>query len=487
MKEQNNLITNVLGVTPISILTPKEKWTYAIGNIPFSVKDAAFANFVIFYYTQVQGLSGTLAGLVMFITLTWDAVTDPVVGSWSDSVRSRWGRRHPLLVAGGVPTALLFMALFSPPDSLGETGMFIWFLAVAILLRTFLTIYFIPYTAMGAELSTDYDERTVIAKARVTMGWLGGMALPAIGFALFFGVQEGVDGRLVADNYLHYGFLSALVAGVAVLVCVVGTRSVIPRLPTAKNAQKFSWRAPINDLKLVLENRNFRMSVGANLAFGMSTGVYGTLSLYLGTYFWEFSAQQLAGMVFPVAGATLLVFVALNHLGQRYDKPKLLVVFSLALALNGFWFIGARLLGFLPENGHSLIYLLLMISTGIGVFMIVGIQVMASSLSADIIDQQEITSGRRQEGVVFAAGAFVAKATTGVGALIAGIVIDVAGLKAGSIPGHVDESVLQSLGWFTLAMTGGLGLLACFYYSRLRLGREEHLEMRRQLDLGSKS
>ena len=172
MKEQNNLITNVLGVTPISILTPKEKWTYAIGNIPFSVKDAAFANFVIFYYTQVQGLSGTLAGLVMFITLTWDAVTDPVVGSWSDSVRSRWGRRHPLLVAGGVPTALLFMALFSPPDSLGETGMFIWFLAVAILLRTFLTIYFIPYTAMGAELSTDYDERTVIAKARVTMGWL---------------------------------------------------------------------------------------------------------------------------------------------------------------------------------------------------------------------------------------------------------------------------------------------------------------------------
>ena len=91
-------------------LTAGEKWSYAIGNIPFSVKDATYANFVVFYYTQVHGLSGTLAGLAMFIALTWDAVTDPVVGSWSDSLRSRWGRRHPLMFAGGLPTALLVLA-----------------------------------------------------------------------------------------------------------------------------------------------------------------------------------------------------------------------------------------------------------------------------------------------------------------------------------------------------------------------------------------
>ena len=91
----------------MQIITGREKWTYAIGNIPFSVKDAAYANFVVFYYTQVHGLSGTLAGLAMFIALTWDAVTDPVVGSWSDSLRSRWGRRHPLLVAANASSPLL--------------------------------------------------------------------------------------------------------------------------------------------------------------------------------------------------------------------------------------------------------------------------------------------------------------------------------------------------------------------------------------------
>jgi Na+/melibiose symporter-like transporter len=419
----------------------------------------------------------------MFIALLWDAVTDPVVGSWSDNFRSRWGRRHPLLLAGGVPTAFMFLALFAPPASLGETGMFVWFLGVSILLRTFLTIYFIPYTAMGAELSTDYDERTIIAKARISMGWLAGMALPAIAFALFFGAKDGVDGRLVAANYWNYGVLSALVAGIAAMVCIVGTRSVIPRLATASKQQKFSWRDPLDDLKLAFKNRNFRISMGANLAFGMSTGVYGTLSLYLGTYFWEFSSEQLAGMVIPTAIATLTAFLVLNQLGQRFDKPKLLVGFSLILAFNGLWLIGARLLDVLPENGHSIIYPLLLLNVGISIFVIVGMLVVASSLAADIIDEQEIENGKRQEGTVFAAGAFVAKATTGAGALLGGIVIDLTGIKSGSMPGTVDASILQSLGWFTLVMTAGLALVACLFYSRLTLGRKEHGDIRRQLAL----
>ncbi len=170
-------------------LTGLEKWSYAVGNVPFSVKEAAFANFVVFYYTQVNGLSGSLAGLAMFFALTWDAISDPVVGSWSDNFRSRWGRRHPLLVAGALPTTALFLALFAPPQGMSEMGIFAWLLGVSILLRTTLTVYFVPYTAMGAELSTDYDQRTAIAKARVTLGWIAGMALPAIAFTFFFNLR----------------------------------------------------------------------------------------------------------------------------------------------------------------------------------------------------------------------------------------------------------------------------------------------------------
>jgi Na+/melibiose symporter-like transporter len=458
----------------VQILTGREKWTYAIGNIPFSVKDAAYANFVVFYYTQVHGLSGTLAGLAMFLALTWDAITDPVVGSWSDSLRSRWGRRHPLLVAGGLPTALLFLALFMPPDGLGEMGIFLWLLSVSVLLRTFLTIYFIPYSAMGAELSNDYDERTVIAKARVTMGWIAGGSLPAIAFALFFPSQNGVDGRLIADNYWQYGVLSALLAAVTALVCVIGTRSAISRLPQAAPGQAFDWTQPFRDFRLILRNYNFRIAMGANLAFGVCAGVYTTLSMYLGTYFWEFSTEQMAGLVVPGAVATLVAFMVLNRAGRRFDKPVLLASASLALAVNLIWFIGGRLLGLLPENGDPIIYALQWLNAGIGVLLIITLQVVGISLYADIVDEQEMHTGLRQEGVVFAAGSFLGKATTGAGSLLAGIVIDVSGMTPGLEPGAVSEAVLQSLGWFTLVTIAGLALIAFVFNTRIRLSRADH-------------
>jgi Na+/melibiose symporter-like transporter len=462
-------------------LSATEKWTYAIGNMPFSVKDAAYVNFVVFYYTQVQGLSGTLAGLAMFIALLWDAISDPIVGSWSDNLHTRWGRRHPLLIAGGIPTALLFLALFTPPSGMGEWGVFTWLLTVSILLRTFLTIYFIPYSAMGAELSSDYDERTVIAKARVTMGWLAGMLLPAIAFTVFFQPHNGIDGRLVAENYWHYGVLSALVAGVTALVCVVGTRTAIARLPRATPGASFNWSQPLDDLKTIFPNRNFRISMGASLAFGMCAGVYTTLGLYMGTYFWEFSTDQLAGLVVPTAAGTLLAFVVLNRLGRRFDKPTLLSAASLALALNLLWFIGGRLLGLLPENGHPLIYPLQWLNLAIAVILIVALQSVAISMWADILDEQQLSTGRRQEGVMFAAGSFVGKATTGAGSLLAGIVIDVSGMTPGLEPGEVSHAVLQSLGWFTLGTIAVLAMVAFFFFTRLRLTRADHARVMSQL------
>ena len=212
-------------------LTALQKWSYAVGNVPYTVKDTAFGSFVVFYYTQVLGLSGSLAGLAMFIALSWDAISDPLVGSWSDSLRTRWGRRHPLLVAGGLPTALLFLLLFPPQMDLGQTGLFLWLLIVSIFLRTFLTIYYIPFSAMGAELSDDYDERTVIAKARVSVGWLSGVAITAIAYTVFFTPTGDVDGRLVSANYRDFGLLCAALAAATAIVCIFGTRTVLPTQP----------------------------------------------------------------------------------------------------------------------------------------------------------------------------------------------------------------------------------------------------------------
>ena len=466
-------------------LSTLEKWSYAVGNMPFSVKDAAFANFVVFYYTQVQGLSGTLAGTAVFLALCCDAITDPVVGSWSDGIRSRWGRRHPLLAAGAPPTALMFLALFNPPAGLGESGLFLWLLGTAVLLRTFLTLYFIPYTAMGAELSSDYDERTIIAKARITMGWLGGLAMPAIGFVFFFQPENEQDGRLIAANYIDFGVLCMIVAAATAAFCLWGTRTVIPRLPQAsESATRFHLRKPLDDFRLALRNRNFRISIGGNLAFGMSWGLVSTVSLHLGTYFWEFSADQLAGLIIPMVVATIIGFAITGGLGRRFEKVDLLCAMSILLVLNPLWFMGGRLLGILPENGHPLIYPLQCLNTLVSVLAVVILQVVSTSLTADILDEQELETGQRQEGVFFAAGAFMMKATSGLGALLAGIVIDIANIPAGAEPGSVEPESLFNLGLTTVIMLSGLALIAYLFNRQLRMSRAQHASIQQELAEG---
>ncbi len=463
-------------------LTALEKWSYAIGNIPYSVKDTAFGSFVVFYYTQVVGLSGSLAGLAMLIALCWDGITDPVVGSWSDTLRGRWGRRHPPLLFGGIPTALLFLVLFQPPAGLNELSLFFWLLIVSILLRTFLTIYYIPYSALGAELSTDYDERTVIAKARVSVGWVSGMLLTAVAYGVIFQSAGPSDGRLAAENYIHYGQLSALLAGACAIFCIIGTRTVIPRLPqVAATATPFTLGQTLEDVRIAIGNRNFRFKVGASLAVGMASGVYTTLSLYIGTYFWELSSAQLGGLVVPAAIATLLAFVYLHRWGRKYSKVQLLCAASIVLTINISWLVGARLLDWLPQNGHPIIYPLMLINAGISVLAIVTLQVLSVSVMADILDEQELKTGLRQEGIFFAASSFINKVTTGMGAFFGGIIIDIAGITPGSEPGTVDDAVLWQLGALSTGIIATLTLTAFFCYRRMTMERDYHQQVQAEL------
>ncbi len=93
----------------MSRLSPGIKLAYASGTITFAVKDVAFVNFVLFYYYQVLGVSGSLTGLALLFATISDAITDPLMGSFSDQFRSRWGRRHPFMVMGFLPWDALFL------------------------------------------------------------------------------------------------------------------------------------------------------------------------------------------------------------------------------------------------------------------------------------------------------------------------------------------------------------------------------------------
>jgi Na+/melibiose symporter-like transporter len=159
----------------------------------------------------------------------------------------------------------------------------------------------------------------------------------------------------------------------------------------------------------------------------------------------------------------------------------MLTAACIVMAINAFALIGARLLGFMPANGQPAVYILVLLSTGIAVLTIVTLQVVTVSILADLLDEQELHTRRRQEGVFFAASAFVMKATTGLGAMLAGIVIDVVGLTPGAEPGTIEPSVLQSLGWFSIIPTVGMAIIAAWFFHRIHMTRENLVRIKQEL------
>ncbi len=249
---------------------------YGSGIINYALKEAAFGAFVLFYYKQVLGLSGSLTGLAIALSVLWDAVSDPLVGAWSDRLRSRWGRRHPFMVASVLPMALSFIALFHPPEAtLGtQLPLFYWLLGTVVALRTALTFFMVPYLALGAEISSDYHERTRLANTRTNLGWFVGVLVPTSALLMLFPDRNGIDGRFIGDNYHLYGWMCA--AGVigSSILCLRGTWRYIPQLPAAEEESgRGIWRSIFETFR----NRNFRYLVVLDTALGGMAGIIGAL------------------------------------------------------------------------------------------------------------------------------------------------------------------------------------------------------------------
>ena len=125
------------------------KFAFGAGQFAEGLKNGAFAMFLLFYYNQVLGLPGSMAGLAVGTAVLVDAVTDPLAGSISDHWHSRFGRRHPFMLASALPLGITFFFLFNPPE-LGEWGLVIWLVVFTNLCRTAMTIYHVPHLALGA-------------------------------------------------------------------------------------------------------------------------------------------------------------------------------------------------------------------------------------------------------------------------------------------------------------------------------------------------
>lgn len=460
-------------------LSVHTKLAYGVGQLAEGIKNTAFSVFLLFYYNQVLGLPGAWTGLALGIATVVDAFTDPLMGSVSDSFRHRWGRRHLFMYAAALPLGLSFGLLFFPPAGLGESGLFAWLLGGTIAVRLSMTLYGVPHMALGAELSSDYGERTAVVAYRNIFGFLGGVLVVAVGWGWFFRAQPGFpDGQLNPAEYPLFGICCGLLAAASVLATALGTHSRIPHLVQPSHAaEPLSLGRLSTEMRVALSNASFRaLFVGVVLLF-ITRGIEQGLGIYMFTHFWlispgEILSVQMAGLAGLFAGTVVWVLVS-----RRVDKrPAFLagvIVFSIFSLLPPL----GKILGWFPHHDSAAYVPLL---AGLAIVASLGAAaglVTSGSMMADIADEHELETGRRQEGIFFGALMFAVKATSGLGQFVAGLGLDLIDFPLRAEPGSVPLATTDALGILYGPGIAFLAVASIIVLSRYRITSQRHAEI----------
>jgi glycoside/pentoside/hexuronide:cation symporter, GPH family len=440
---------------------------------------------LLFYLTIVCGLSGSAAGVALGVALVVDAFVDPLVGSLSDNSRSRHGRRHPWMAASAVPIAVSFYMLFSVPPGLTGAGLFAWALVALLAVRFGLSGFMVPYIALGAELSDDYAERSVIVASRV----LFTVVATAVGAFLAFGVfMKGVGGQTHRDAYPPFALSCGAVVLVAAALSTLGTlrsRGRLHAAPVTQAARGAALGRLAAEVAEVFRNPSFRTLFSACLILFVGLGAAQSLTLHANTYFWRIPSKAILIITLAYSVGILVgVFIA-GFLGRFLEKRT--------IALGGISLIGLcqlapaalKVAGVISPDAYLPTLMLSHSLAGVGASAsLIGFQ----SMMADAADEHEHLFGARREGLYFAGISLSAKASSGIGAVIAGLVLDIIGFPhgltgAGSVAQAIPADAVRSLGLLYgpgASVITGLSVATLLGYRR---GRADHARIREALEL----
>ena len=457
---------------PVSI---GRKAAYGFGSVAFGVKSNGFDYFFLIFYSQVMGVSAYLVSLALMIALIVDALSDPLIGYLSDNTRSRWGRRHPFMYAAAIPASVAYYFVWNPPAGLEGDALFPYIVTLAILVRTLITVYEIPSSSLVAEMSDDYDERTSMLSYRYFFGWTGGTLMGAFA-TIFILVPTATisNGMFNVEGHGQVGAIAATVIFLAIMISALGTHKMIPDLKPPPPARQMSVGLIYREVFETLASRSFLALFLAALFGAVASGVSTTLSFYFSTFFWGFTAEQIGLISLSVVISALMAFFISPAISKRLGKKRGAITIGLMAFTVAPAPIFLRLLGLMPENGDPALFPLVLSIIVVDVALIIAYQTLSASMIADLVEEAEIKTQRRNEGVFFASVTFVRKVTQGIGAAVAGVLLTISQFPVGATPDQVPESVLTTFGWLYVPVIFGLWMIMIACLSLYSVDRKKH-------------
>lgn len=438
----------------------KEKVAYGLGDTASNFYWQMFLNFLLFFYTDVFGISAAAAGTMFLVVRTWDTGIDPFMGVMADRTHTRWGHYRPYLLWGAAPLALMGVLMFTTPD-LDAQGKLIYAYVTYSLIMVTYTFINIPYSALMGVISPNSLERTSVSSYRFVLAYGGmflvqGLTLPMV---KFFG--HGNDQRGFQTAMVVFGILAIALF----LITFVSTRERVQ--PAQQGASSIR-----DDLKDLMRNVPWLMTC----FMGLFAVCYVSLRLgavlyyfkyYVGGYHFE---RQIAGHVFNhsfdsgslaslfmalgtigvIVGAALARPLALRLGGKRRTYILLMTTASVLTAL--FYFI--------PREQIVLIFV---------IHLLISISFAPTSpllwaFYADTADHSEWKTGRRATGLVFSAASFSQKLGWTIGGALAGWLLAYFGFHANVTQTNQVQTGVRCMMSFIPAVAGFLSAAAVLFY-----------------------
>jgi glycoside/pentoside/hexuronide:cation symporter, GPH family len=410
------------------------KLLYGSGDWGISSVGMMRSIFYAIYLTDVVGLEPRLASFGALIGIVWDAINDPIIGVISDRLRTRWGRRRPFLLWFAIPFGLSFIILWSAPDWESRTALLIYVTLSFMLADTLQTLISIPFLSLTPELTPDYDERTTLTSFRSFFQLMGALSVVIAAPAI-------VDMILIAGGTQQQGFM--------LVGAIFGSIGAIPLLllgifvretSTPEQQQSMPFR---ETLSVAWENIPFRFAVGMHML--------------------NWSAVDMIAVTFPyfllywVAQGDLLASIRIFGFDLAYESAFFGILMSVCILFVPFWlwlsrirnkreayilgmafWVTVALMIYTIQPGQTDYLLLIAALAGIGVS---AAYVLPDSMFADVIEWDELRTGRRQEGIFYGIRTLIRKLT---GALVIFITLQALGWAGYESPPEGVTQFVQS-------------------------------------------
>ena len=426
---------------------------YAVGDLGINLYFISTLTYLLYFYTDVLGISAAAAAGVFLVARMVDAVTDPLMGAIAERTRTRWGRLRPYLLWGALPLGAITVATFSVPD-LDESGKVIWAYVTYTLFGILYTVVTIPYSALTASLTDDYQERTRLSTFRMAFAFSGALIVSV-------GVAQWV--RMFANPAEGYVLIMSIFACVATLLLLItffNTKEVVQPPPEQKLSLNDSLRAVFYNPPLLIVIALFTLGM-------LSFTVRQTVTIYYFSY--NVGRPDLIGAFFAATLATMFIgLVFVPRLAERFSKAGAIQIGALFTVLAS--------IGFYLTPVNEPVWVIFW-----GCLVALGgapIAVLGWAMIPDTVDYAQWRFGKRADGAVYSMSSFFQKLAKALGG--AGVATALATVGYVANQPQSAETLDMILHLMTVVPIG-LMVLMIFLARLYKLDGETHARMRADL------